>query len=174
MSRDASSFFAPPRVIIIGAGFAGVACAKQLRRASRRIEIVLFNAENHIVFTPLLAEVVGAAINPMDVVVPLRQLLPGVHCRTEEVLDVDSSANEIAFRSADGLAAQLHYDHVVLACGSVPNLGVVPGMADHAFPLKGIGDAVALRSHVLEQMERAETCAITERRRQHLSFIVVG
>ena len=166
----------PRRVIIVGGGFAGVACARTLRRAGLdpALEVVLFNAENHIVFTPLLAEVVGAAINPLDVVVPLRQLLPGVQCRTEEVLNVDAAANAIEFRGSDGGVAQLSYDHLVLACGNVPRLGVVPGMADHAFALKSIGDAVALRSHVLEQLERAETCADDARRRWHLSFIVVG
>lgn len=164
------------RIVIIGGGFAGVKCADTLRRASvdPEIEIVLFNAENHIVFTPLLAEVVGAAINPLDVVVPLRQLLPGVHCRTEEVLEIDATANAVLFRGSEGGISRLAFDHLVLACGNVPRLGVVPGMADHAFALKNVGDAVALRAHVLERLERAETCTDPVRRRWHLSFIIVG
>src|SRR5262245_32908325 len=73
------------RIIILGGGFAGVKCAHTLSRelAGEHTEVVLFNAENHLVFTPLLADVVGASVNPLDVVVPLRQLLAGVHCRTE-------------------------------------------------------------------------------------------
>lgn len=163
-----------PRVVIVGGGFGGVKCAAELRRALPAAEVVLFNLENHVVFTPLLAEVVGSSINPLDVVAPLRQMLPGVRCRTEEITAVDCPGCKVEFRGADGRVASLRYGHLVLACGNVPNLAVVPGMADHAFPLKNIGDAVALRSHVMEQLERAETCADPERRRWHLSFLVVG
>lgn len=162
-----------PRVVIVGGGFAGVKCASTLRQLLPGAEIILFNSENHLVFTPLLADVVGASVNPLDVVVPLRQMLPDVHCRTEEIIHVDPIRNEVEFRGAGGRVSRLTYDHLVLACGNVPNLSVVPGMADHAFPLKNIGDAVALRSHVMEQLERAETCE-DHRRRWHLSFIVVG
>jgi NADH:quinone reductase (non-electrogenic) len=164
------------QIIILGGGFAGVKCAQTLSRALSRndTEIVLFNAENHFVFTPLLADVIGASVNPLDVVVPLRQLLSGVHCRTEEVVNLDAARNEVEYRSSDGQTCRLHYDHLVLACGNVANLHAVPGMADHAFPLKNIGDAVALRSHVMEQMEKAETCADPERRQWFLSFIIVG
>src|ERR1043166_9000029 len=89
------------RILILGGGFAGVNCAQSLRRALPRdeTEIVLFNAENHRAFTPLLADVIGASVNPLDVVVPLRQLLPGVHCRTEEVIGVHTARNEIEYHS---------------------------------------------------------------------------
>ena len=164
------------RMIILGGGFAGVRCAQALRRALPRgeVEIVLFNAENHFVFTPLLADVIGASVNPLDVVVPLRQLLSGVVCRTEEVMNLEVARSEVEYWSSDGQACRLQYDHLVLACGNVANLHAVPGMADHAFPLKNNGDAVALRSHVMEQMEKAETCANPERRKWYLSFIIVG
>ncbi len=167
---------AKKRIIILGGGFAGVKCAQTLRRALAPgdAEIVLFNRENHLVFTPLLADVIGSSVNPLDVVVPLRQLLRGVTCRTEEVIGIRATQNEIVYYSSDGQPSRLKYDHLVLACGNVANLNAVPGMADHAFPLKNIGDAIALRSHVMEQMEKAETCADPERRRWYLSFIVVG
>src|SRR6266536_5086288 len=93
-----------PRIIIVGGGFSGAKCAEVIRRRlpPGRAEIVLFNDENHLVFSPLLAEVVGSSINPMDVVVPLRQLLPGLFCRTEAVEAVDLAANEIAYEADDG------------------------------------------------------------------------
>ena len=79
------------RIIIIGGGFAGVACAKTLRKrlTPDQGEIVIFNSENHTVFHPLLAEVAGASINPDAVTTPLRQTLPSVHCRTETVKKID-------------------------------------------------------------------------------------
>ncbi|MEY2408734.1 MAG: hypothetical protein QOF48_1404 [Verrucomicrobiota bacterium] len=166
----------PSSILIIGGGFAGVKCAKTLRRNlnASEAEIVLFNRENHLVFSPLLADAVGSSLNPLDVVVPLRELLPGVFCRTEEVRELDLDASEIIFEAHDGQPRRLGYDHVVIACGNVSNLGVVPGMADHAFALKTVGDADALRSHVLQQLEKAEVCDDPASRRWYLSFIVVG
>lgn len=162
------------RIVIVGGGFAGVRCAETLRRELPEAEIVLFNAENHMVFTPLLAEVVGSSINPLDVVVPLRHLLPGVFCRTEEIVRIDTTRNQVEFSGPDSRRARMRYDHLVLACGQVANLDVVPGMGEHAFPLKTIGDAIALRSHVMAQLELAEVCEDPVRRRWHLSFVIVG
>ncbi|MBX3736753.1 MAG: FAD-dependent oxidoreductase [Candidatus Didemnitutus sp.] len=164
------------RIVIIGGGFGGVKCAQTLRRELRRndADVILFNRENHLVFSPLLADAVGSSLSLQDVIVPLRQLLPDVICRTEEVAHLDLARNEIEFIAHDGSPARLGYDHVVVAAGAVSNLNVVPGMADHAFPLKTVGDAAVLRTHVLQQLERAEVCDDSEKRRWYLSFIVVG
>ena len=114
------------RIVIIGGGFAGVRCARSLRKrlSLDACEILLFDRENSMVFYPLLAEVAGATIGP------------------------------------DSVAAV--------------NRGLVPRMAEHAFPLKSVGDAIALRFHVMEQLEKAEVCDDPERRRWYLSFVVVG
>jgi NADH:ubiquinone reductase (H+-translocating) len=164
------------RLIILGGGFAGVKCAKTLRKrfATTEAEIIVFNEENHLVFSPMLADAVGSSLSPLDVVVPLRGMLPGVSCRTEEVMGIDRQKSEIIYESENGAARNLSFDHLVIACGNVSDLSIVPGMSDHAFPLKSVGDAIALRAHVMQQMERAEVCEDPERRRWHLRFIVVG
>ena len=164
------------RIVIIGGGFGGVKCAQTLRKQLRPgdAEVFLFNKENHLVFSPLLADAVGSSLNLLDVIVPLRQLLPSVNCRTEEVRGVDLAGNRIEYESHDGESRFLDYDHVVLACGNISNLNVVPGMADHAFPLKTVGDAAVLRTHLLSRMEKAEVCDDPEKRRWYLSFIIVG
>src|SRR5215471_14627256 len=103
------------RIIIIGGGFGGVKCAATLvRRGGDRVEVVLFDRQNHLVFSPLLAEVVGSSINPLDVVVPLRQLLPKVFCRTEEIHKIDFGRNEVEYHAEDGQSACMHYDHLVI------------------------------------------------------------
>jgi NADH dehydrogenase len=167
---------ASSRIVIVGGGFGGVKCTKTLRNKLSRdgYEVVLFNRENHMVFQPLLAEVVGASINPDAVAAPLRQLLPGVHCRTEEVTKIALEESFIEYEGHDGNLCQMSYDHLVVACGTVVDLSRIPGMADHAFPLRMVGDAIALRYHVMEQMEKAEVCDDPERRRWYLSFIVIG
>ena len=84
------------------------------------------------------------------------------------------AARTIAYVAHDGARRELPFDHVVVACGRQVNLATVPGMADHAFPLKTVGDAAALRSHVMQQLERADACDDDERRRWYLTFLVVG
>jgi len=164
------------RIIIVGGGFAGVKCAGILRKnlPPESYEIVLFSLENNMVFYPLLAEVAGAAINPLTVAVPLRQVLPNVRCRTEEVRQIDPATSEVEYEGHDGRPARMAFDYAVLACGAAVNLTMVPGMVDHAFPLKSVGDAVALRFHVMRQLEKAEVCADPDQRRWYLSFVVVG
>src|SRR5690348_4215734 len=163
------------RIVIVGGGFGGVKCAKTLRHELPAThEVVLLDRQNHLVFSPLLAEVVGSSINPLDVVVPLRQLLPRVFCRTEEIQTVDFQKSEVEYHGEDGQAARMHYDHLVISCGSVTNLNVVPGMADHAFPLKTVADASNLRSHIMSQMEQAEISNDPTRKRWHLTVLVVG
>lgn len=166
----------PVRIAIVGGGFAGVACARTLRGALRpdQADVVLFNRENHMVFHPLLADVAGGSINPDAVGAPLRQMLPGVRCRTEEVERIDLDGRAVEFEAHDGQPGRMLWDHLVIACGGAVNLGMVPGMADHAFPLKTAGDAMALRAHVMQQLEKAEICENPARRRWYLSFIIVG
>lgn len=166
----------PLRVVVVGGGFAAVQFAKTLRgklRASE-CEILLFNRENHMVFHPLLADVAGASINVDAAATPLRQMLPGVECRTERVQRIDLESSEIEFDDGRGALQRLKYDHVVIACGAESNLGVIPGMTEHAFAFKVMADAIELRQHVVRQMEQAEAASDPERRRWFLSFIVVG
>jgi NADH:ubiquinone reductase (H+-translocating) len=166
----------PIRVVVIGGGFAAVQFAKTLRSklTASECEIFLFNRENHMVFHPLLADVAGASINVDAAATPLRQMLPGVACRTERVQRIDLASSEIEFDDGSGVLSRLHYDHVVVACGAESNLGIIPGMTEHAFAFKVMRDAVDLRQHVVRQMEQAEASSDPARRRWHLSFIVVG
>lgn len=164
------------KVIVVGGGFAAVQFAKTLRKKLRlsECEILLFSRENHMVFHPLLADVAGASINPDAAATPLRQMLPGVACRTERVQRIDLLASEVEFDDGTGTLSRLPYDHVVIACGAESNLDIIPGMAEHAFGFKVMRDATDLRQHIVRQMEQAEVSGDVAQRRWHLSFIVVG
>ena len=164
------------RVVIVGGGFGAVQFAKNLRRKlpASQCEILLFNRENHMVFHPLLADVAGASINADAAIAPLRQMLPGIGCRTERVQRINLQSSEIEFDDGTGALERLHYDHVVIACGAESNLGIIPGMTEHAFAFKVMLDAIELRQQVVRQMEQAEASSDPDRRRWHLSFIVVG
>jgi len=163
------------RIVIIGGGFAGVKCARVLTKQLRgSAEVVLFSRDNHMVFQPLLPDVAGSSLNPRAVAPPLRLMLPRVHCRTETVLAIDTAANEVVHEGHDGAPRRMRYDHLVIACGNVVNLNGLPGMADHALPLKTIGDAIAMRAHVMQKLEKADLAETAEQRAFYLTFIVVG
>ena len=166
----------PVRVVVVGGGFAAVQFAKTLRSKLRASEcdILLFSRENHMVFHPLLADVAGASINADAAAAPLRQMLPAIECRTERVQRINLSSSEIEFDDGNGALTRLHYDHVVVACGAESNLGIIPGMSDHAFAFKVMRDAIELRQQIVRQMESAEAATDPNLRRWHLSFIIVG
>lgn len=164
------------QILILGGGFAGVKCARRLRHLlpKESHNIIVFNRENHMVFHPLLAEVASAAVQPKDVGAPLRQLLHHVQCRTEDILNIDLDNSLVEYEAHDGKRRQMNYDQVVIACGNAPNLALVPGMDEHAFGMKTIGDALALQAHIMQRLEKAEVCDDLDRKRWYLSFIVVG
>jgi NADH:ubiquinone reductase (H+-translocating) len=162
-------------IVIIGGGFAGAYLARGLERSlPAEWELVLFSEENFLTFTPLLAEVVGSSIAPEHVVRPVRQFLRRTLCRTAAVTGLRLDARAVDYRLPDGRTATQSYDHLVLACGMVVNTNIMPGVAAHAFPLKTMGDALALRNRILTQLERAEVETDPERRRHLLSFAVIG
>lgn len=165
----------PKTVVIVGGGFAGVECAGRLEALlSSDWQIVLFSAENHTTFTPLLAEVVGASISPLHVVWTIRQTLRRTVCHTAEISRVDFGPQEVEYRLFGGRVARQKYDHLILACGMVVNTDVLPGAAANSYALKTLGDALALRNHLIGQLERAEVEPDAQRRRDLLSFVVLG
>ena len=165
----------PHRIVIVGGGFAGVYTARHLQtRLPASWEIMLFSQENHFIFTPLLGDVVGSSINPMHVVWPIRQMARRATCRTAAVTRFDLAAREVHYQTAAGQPARQGYDHLVIACGSVVNLDIIPGMTAHGWPLKTMGDALMLRNHLIGQLEKAEVEPDPARRRHLLSVIVVG
>jgi len=162
-------------IVILGGGFAGVYAAQHLqRRAPKGHDIVLFSQENHLVFTPLLGNVVGSSINPMHVVQPVRQMVRRVTCRTAAVTAIDLAGRCVHYRTAANQPASQPYSHLVLACGNVVKLDIIPGMSAHGWPLKTMGDALVLRNHLIGLLEKAQVEPDPDRRRQLLSVVVVG
>jgi NADH dehydrogenase len=166
---------APDSIVILGGGFAGVNAARHLeRRLPRGSDIVLFSQENHLVFTPLLGNVVGSSINPMHVVWPVRQMVRRAVCRTAAVTDLDLAGREVHYRTAANQPARQRFSHLIFACGNTVKLDIIPGMAAHGWPLKTMGDALVLRNHLIGLLEKAQVEPDAERRRQLLSVVVVG
>ena len=163
------------RVIIVGGGFGGLTLAGYLnRRVARDVEVVVISSENHMVFTPMLAEVAGRSLSGFDVVTPGRQIAPRATWLTASVTSVDLKKNEVEYNRPDGTIATLPYTHLILTCGSEVNLDVVPGMAAHAYTLRSEGDAMVLGNEVIGCFEQAAVEPGEDERQRLLTVVVVG
>lgn len=166
-----------PRVVIIGGGFAGVYTARYLEKlAGDRVEIVLVSPRNHFVFHPMLPEVISGSIGIMDVVSPIRRMLPRTELHVRTVEGIDFAARKV--QTSTGFHPHAHeiaFDHLVLAMGSVTDFRGLRGLPEHAFPFKDLGDALRLRNHVIRVLEEAavERCDAALRRGL-LTFVVAG
>lgn len=163
------------RIVIVGGGFAGLTLAEHLdRRLARDVEVVVISTENHMVFTPMLAEVAGRSLAGLDVVVSGRQVARQATWLTATVTGVDLKKNEVEYIRPDGKIATLPYSQLVLACGSAINLDVVPGMAAHAYTLRSVGDGMILGNEVIARFEQAAVEPDDAERQRLLTIVVVG
>lgn len=159
-----------PRVVIIGAGFAGLWAARGLSGAP--VQVLLVDRNNFHTFLPLLYQVAAAELEPEAIAYPVRSILrtmPNVDFLLAEVGGLDLAGQQIQTS-----AGTIDYDFLVLATGSTNHFFGVPGGQEHAFPLKTMTDAVALRSQILHCYEQAAYQTDPERRRQALTFTIVG
>ncbi len=166
------------RVLILGGGFGGVAAAQGLQKLFKRdasVEITLVNRDNHFLFVPMLASAAAGSIETLHVVAPIRRLIPDVRFRTEEVTGIDLEARCVeTVAPVTGREHRLPYDHLVLALGNVINLQRLPGVAQHGKTIKTLGDALAIRNHVLRMLEAADIETDPAVRREMLTFVVAG
>jgi NADH:ubiquinone reductase (H+-translocating) len=163
------------RVIIVGGGFGGVTLAQHLeRKVSSEVEIVLISSENHFVFTPMLAEVVGRSISPLHMAVAGRQMVRRTTWLTAQVTDIDLQTRVVRYVGEGGEHASLTYDHLVLACGSVVNMNMMPGLAAYAYPIKSLGDAFYLGNDLISRFEEAAVETDATLRRRLLTLVVIG
>jgi NADH:ubiquinone reductase (H+-translocating) len=143
-----------PTVVVVGAGFGGLAAVRELDGAP--VDVVLVDRRNHHTFLPLLYQVATAGLNPADVAHPVRGIVQrqrNVTVRLGEVTGVDWDAREVLLDGQSPLA----FDHLVVAAGSTANFFGIPGAAEHGYPLYALDDATALRNHVLERFEAADS-----------------
>ncbi|NJN64870.1 MAG: NAD(P)/FAD-dependent oxidoreductase [Acidobacteria bacterium] len=166
-----------PRIVIVGAGFAGAYCARGLDAAVRRgeIDVTVIDRKDYFVFHPLLIEAGTGSLQPRHVIVPIRPFAPAARFVMGDVLAIDLAARRVRFRIPEsGAERDVPYDHLVLAPGSVTRMPPVPGLARHAFEMKELGDAIALRDRAVRLLEAADAADDSSERKRLLSFVVVG
>jgi len=168
--KPASNLEGLPRVVIVGAGFGGIACARALRHSPA--SITLIDRHNYHLFQPLLYQVATAALSPADIAIPIRAIFRdqfNAKVMLATVTGLDTERREVL---ADGL--KLPYDHLVIATGATHSYFGQDAWAPFAPGLKRVDDATLVRGRVLEAFEHAEVAVSEVERRRLLSFVIVG
>jgi len=166
-------------VVIAGGGFAGAYCARALGKALGNAEgerrVALVAERNVLVFQPMLAEVAGSSLSPVDVVNPLRQFCRGVNVLQGTIQRIDWASKTLILDG--GRFTRDHkvgFKHLVLALGGVTDMGAVPGMPEYGWPMKNVADALRLRAAMINRLEEANLSEDPEVRARLLTFVVVG
>lgn len=165
-------------IAILGGGFAGVYCAKNLIKTlskGSRTRIGLIADENYMVFQPMLPEVASASLSPRHVVNPLRHLCRGIDIYKASIEKIDIGNKQLIMRPGPfSQEITIRFKHLVVALGAKVDLSRVPGMSEHAYLMQNVGDAMKLRATVLSRFEEANLVTDKERRKRLLTFVVVG
>ena len=160
-----------PKILIVGAGFGGMAAVKALKHADA--DVLLVDRTNHHLFQPVLYQVATAALSPADIATASRVLLRrnrNASVLMADVTGVEPTAQVV--KLADGRT--LRYDYLVLATGAAYSFFGRDEWADHAKVLKSIDDALSIRDRLLFAFERAEQCDDPAEVTRLLTFVVVG
>lgn len=159
-----------PRVVILGAGFGGLAAAKALARAP--VDVTVIDQRNHHLFQPLLYQVATAGLSPADIATPIRSVI-GRNANTEVLLGtvtgVDRAAREVILADR-----RLAYDTLVIATGARHAYFGHDEWERFAPGLKRVEDATVIRRRILLAFEQAEGAMTQEERRRLLNFCVIG
>jgi NADH dehydrogenase len=160
-----------PHIVIVGAGFAGLACAKALGNTPARVTVI--DRANYHLFVPLLYQVATAALSPADIARPIRRILGryrNIDVVLGEVTGIDTSARTV--RSSAGAVAP--YDRLVVATGSRYSYFGHPEWMAHAKGPRSLEDARFIRTRLLTAFERADSTTDAAERDRLMTIVVVG
>ena len=164
------------RVVIVGGGIGGLAAARHLDRllgARRDVEITLVNRDNFFLLDPLLFEACSGVLELRHCAQPIRPCLHRVRFIEATAQEIDVARRIVRVTGPDEAQRELPYDHVVIALGATTNLSLIRG-SEYARTFKTVADAMLLRNHVIEQLERANVESDADRRRGALTITVIG
>ena len=159
-----------PRVVVVGGGFAGLSFIKQLK--NKPVQLILIDRSNHHQFLPLLYQVATSGIEPDSIVFPYRKLFrkyKNMSFRMADVLKIDPEK-----RRVETNIGTVDYDYLVLATGSRTNFFGNKSVARYGIGLKSVTDALDIRSHLLQNLEKAAITCIEDEKKALSSVVIVG
>jgi NADH dehydrogenase len=166
---------AKKRVVIVGAGFAGIAAARALKRADT--EFTLVDRRNHHIFQPLLYQVATAVLAPSEIAAPIRQLeaqQKNLNVLLAEVTSIDLGARTVEAVCPGIGSRTLEYDFLMIATGMQPSYFGHDEFARFAPGLKSLNDAETIRTKILSAFELAESTDDENERARQMTFVLVG
>ncbi|HEY3385087.1 MAG TPA: NAD(P)/FAD-dependent oxidoreductase [Saprospiraceae bacterium] len=159
-----------PRVVIAGAGFAGITLARRL--STKDYQVVILDRNNFHQFQPLLYQVAMSGIEPSSIAFPLRRLFrqqKNLHIRIAEILSIHT--DEKYLMTNEG---RVNYDILVLSTGVTTNYFGNTEIAKNTYSLKSVADALFLRNAILSDLEKALTIRRDDHRQGYLDLVIVG
>ncbi len=162
----------PLKVGIYGGGFGGLYTVFFIKKyLKQRVDVTLFDENNYLLYTPVLHEMATGTVNARHVVVPIRKVIHPreIHIRCEEVTKVD-----LARKSLETSSGTFSFDFLILAPGSETNFYRFPNLREHCITFKRIGDAIQLRNHLIDALEKGVLEKDVEKRRKLLTITVAG
>ena len=165
------------RILILGGGFGGVYAAMRLQSRLRHrtdVDVTLVSRDNFFLFTPMLPQVATSSVDTRHIVQTIRRICPRVRLLQAEIEGIDLANHTVSISHAEGHRHQLGFDQLLLAVGGVTNYFGLPGVAEHALPVKNLTDAIRVRNHALDMLEQAELEEDDALRKRLLTFVVAG
>ena len=165
-----------PRILVVGGGYVGLYAARRILKKMRYGEatVTVVDPRSYMTYQPFLPEAAAGSISPRHVVVPLRRVLPKAEVLTGRVTTIDQDRKVATIAPLVGEAYELPFDYLVIALGAVSRTFPIPGLAEQGIGMKGIEEAIGLRNHVLEQLDKADSTTDEDVRRKALTFVFVG
>ncbi len=165
-----------PRILVVGGGYVGLYAARRILKKMRYGEatVTVVDPRSYMTYQPFLPETAAGSISPRHVVVPLRRVLPGAEVLTGRVSGIDQDRKVAVVEPLVGESYELPFDYLVIALGAVSRTFPIPGLAENGIGMKGVEEAIGLRNHVLEQLDKADSTTDEEIRRKALTFVFVG
>jgi len=170
-------------IVILGAGFGGVAAAQELARLrpeNEEWDIVLVDQNNFLLFTPMLTEVAGGVVDASGIVSAVRTLSSRVTFEQGRVTSIDAANGQVEIMIGESLPGVqrarkvIRAEHLVVALGSITNFRGIDGLVEHSLTIKTIEGALAIRTRTLALLERADEETDPDARRALLTFVVGG
>jgi len=164
--------------VILGGGFAGVECAKQLESQfgdNPEIELVMISEDNFLLFTPMLPQVASGMIETRHIVLPIRTICKKTKFYESRIKNIDPYGKLVTlWGTGDKRSLSIHYDYLVVALGSETNFFGMADVEKNAYTMKTLNDAVVLRNRVIDMLEQAENETNPILRKSFLNFVVAG
>ncbi len=163
------------RVVIIGAGFAGLKVARML--ANKSVDVLLIDRNNYHTFTPLLYQVATCGLDPSAVAYPIRNIFadaPNVHFLLGEVTEIITTERSITIKTNTNGDRHETYDYLFVAAGSNVNYFGNESVQKNSFSLRDLNDSITIRNHILRLFEKATWTDDDAKREALMTFVVVG